>query len=37
MDPFPDHQEFSRFVEANKKMFDDIEKAHLASISNDSG
>ena len=27
MDPFPDHEEFTRFVVANRKVFDDILRA----------
>ena len=37
MDPFPDHEEFTKFVLANKKVFDDIEKAHHVSTPADSG
>ena len=37
MDPFPDHAEFTRFVVANKKVFDDIEKSYLMSSSGGSG
>ena len=35
MKPFPDHADFTRFVAANKKLFDDIEmilKRHISCL-----